>query len=311
MNALTKFLSTSCEILFWTLFASTAVVRCADVTFDIPSSIECRDVTPKDFTVTHPELKIVEAKLRISARIAEGNASDIVDFVYLIRVDPQMHIRDYTPNTTLESAVAADQIEVTAEKENSTATGVEASGAPTPLMLGGSHSQSSKKLESSRYKQVAAKDLVLASGTTEREHGVFYRIRPSRVSSLEGARDFSLVMVVPTSWRQALCTISCSSRSKKKSMFTSSLVSAATVQGQVGMYLASDTEAATVAENLCLSQQRLADLKAEAGAKGDVFLTIPGGGIIGSKEAARRRQLLEEAENAVRIAENQLQQWTK
>ena len=181
---------------------------------------------PKDLADARPDLKVIEAKLRISARIIEGNASDIVDFVYMIKTGQAMRVRDYSPKTTLESAVAADQIEVTAENENSTATGVEAGGAVTPLTLGGSHNQNSKKSESSRYKQVAPKDIVLASGTADREHGVFYRIRPSRTSALEGGKEFTLTATVPKSWRGDLCTVACSARATKQTKFSTSLVSA-------------------------------------------------------------------------------------
>ncbi len=161
-----------------------------------------------------------------------------------------MRLQDYLPNTTLESAVAEDQIEVTDASENSKATGVEAHVVYKPLALGGTHTQGSKKSESSHYKQIAAKDLVLASGTTNREHGVFFRLRPSRASSLEGGKEFTFLATVPRTWRGDLCTISCAARAKKTSVFSTSVVPAGADQTLVGMYLAGDLQAAALAEEL-------------------------------------------------------------
>jgi hypothetical protein len=290
-----------------------AEVRGVEVAFDLPSSIECRDVTPQDFAAANPDLRIVEAGLRISARIVDGNASDIVDFVYTIKTEQTMRIREYLPKTTLESAVAADQIEVTAENEKSSATGVEANGTTAPLTIGGSHSQNSKKSESSRYKQVAPKDIILASGTVDREHGVFYRIRPSRMSSLEGARDFTLRVAISKTWRGAVCEIACSARANKQTKFSTSVVAAGADQGHVGMYLARDAEAAATAEALFLSQERLASLAPKPCAKASVFhlVSLEGSGLFGGRAATQHRQEVENAEDAVRTAERRLQQWAR
>jgi hypothetical protein len=54
------------------------------VIFDIPSKIECRDVTPEKCAKAHPTMKVIEARFRISAGVVEGDESSIEDFVYLI-----------------------------------------------------------------------------------------------------------------------------------------------------------------------------------------------------------------------------------
>ena len=38
------------------------------VIFDLPDTIECTEVTPEKFRANHPDLKVIEVKLRISAR---------------------------------------------------------------------------------------------------------------------------------------------------------------------------------------------------------------------------------------------------
>ncbi len=279
-----------------------ARARGAEVAFDLPSSIECRDVTSVDFAAAHPDLKMVEASLRISARLVSGEASEITEFFYSFRTEPHMRILTYSPNTTLESSVADDKIEVTNAAETSKAEGADAGVMTHPFTLGGTHKQTTKKAETTKYKQVAARDVVLASGTIDREHGVFFRLRPSRTMALEGGKEFTLVAAVPRSWRGDLCTISCAARGTKKSLISSSVVDVGTSESQVGMYRRGDTEAATIAEELRAAQETYNDLLAAQRAKESVIQTI-------SVETARlfkNEKVLEEEralENAKRIVD--------
>ena len=171
----------------------TAAAACAGearVAFDLPAAIECREVTPPEFGIAHPELKVIEGKLRISARLDAGAETQIVDYLYtIVSARQTMRFQDYLPNTLLESKVADDQIEITNSAENCDNAGIEAHVAYKLLNVGGTLGHNSKEAESSHYKQIAAKELVLASGTINREHGVFFRLRPSRAASLEGARN--------------------------------------------------------------------------------------------------------------------------
>ena len=283
-------------------------VSCADeVVFDLPSSIECRDVTPKEFSMSHRTLKVIEAKFRISARMVKGNPANIVDFEYVMKTGKRMRVQDYLPNTTLESAVAEDQIEITAAAEDSKTTGLDAHVAAKPLNLGGSHSRGSKNSESSHYKQIAHREIVLASGTIEREHGVFFRIRASRTTSLEGGKEFTIVATVPKSWQSDLCLISCTARATKRSVISTSVVSIGASQIQVGMYLAGDTEAAIKAENLRISLDKYGELLAIHPVTNSMFRTISTEttSFFGGNKPVQRQDL-RDAAKAVTEAQNQI-----
>ncbi|HEV3136995.1 MAG TPA: hypothetical protein VGZ26_03810 [Pirellulales bacterium] len=284
----------------------------AQVVFDLPDTIECRDVTPPEFSAGHPSLKVIEAKFRITARIKDGSSSDIVDFLYVLTsTDKTMRLQDYLPNTTLESAVADDRIEITNATEKALSGGLDAHVVYKPLLLGGTINQGSKKSESSHYQQIAAKELVLASGTTNREHGVFFRLRPSRAASLEGAKEFTFLATVPKTWRGDLCTVSCSARAKKSSLLSMSVVSAGADQTQIGMYLAADAEAAALAEALRSVQESRAAALAAPPAKLGAFETISlqtAGLFTGNKSAAQARKKLKDADKAVLDVETRLKQ---
>ena len=220
------------------------------IVFDLPETVECRDVTPKDFAAG-ATLKVIEAQLRISARVVAGDESEIDDFLYIITSpDHRMRFQDYLPNTLVESTVADDHIEVAETTEKTGASTVNARVSYKILSLGGSKSQNTKKSESNHYKQIAPKALVLASGTTDREHGVFFKLRPSKAASLEGAKEFTFLATVPRSWRGDWCTLSCAARAKSKSFFVRGPVPAGVEQAQIGIYLAGDFEAAALTEEL-------------------------------------------------------------
>ena len=226
------------------------------VVFDIPDKVECRDVTPEKCAAAHPTLKVIEAKFRISAGFIEGTEASVVDFVYMITSPGmRMKIHDYLPNTTLESEFADDRIEVADTTESSDASTLDAHVAYRVFSLGASKNQSSKKSESDHYKRIVPKSLVLASGTTNREHGVFFKLRPSKGASLEGAKEFTFLAVVPKGWRGDWCMMVCAARATKKGFPAPTVSLAGIEQASVGLYLTGDHEASDLAESLCKIQE--------------------------------------------------------
>jgi hypothetical protein len=245
-----------CALAAIALVGGPALAVDARVVFDIPDKLECRDVTPESCAKAHPRLKVIEAKFRISASFVEGTESSIVDFVYMITSpEMRMKIQDYLPNTTLESTLADDSIEVADTTENSDAKTEDAKVAYRVLNLGASRTQASKKTQSDKYKQIVSKALVLAAGTTHREHGVFFKLRPSKGASLEGGKEFTFLAVVPKEWRGDWCTVVCAARANKKSLLANTVSLAGVEQAHVGMYLSGDRDASDLAESLCQIQE--------------------------------------------------------
>jgi hypothetical protein len=167
----------------------------------------------------------------------------------------RLKILDYLPNTTLESTYADDRIEVADMTENTDSTGAEARVAYSVLSLSSTKNQSAKKTEQNHYKRVAPKSLVLASGTTNRGHGVFFKLRPSNGASLEGAKEFTFLAIVPKEWRGDWCTFVCAARANKKSLVSTSIVLSGIEQAHVGLYLCGDRQASDLCAQLCQLQE--------------------------------------------------------
>ena len=224
--SLGRFVQAAVTVSTFVLAGDWALAADMQVVFDLPDTIECTVVTPQKFAANHPDLKVIEAKVRISARILDGNQADIVDFLYMI-TSPGLHmkIQDFLPNTTLESTVQGDQIEIADTSETSDTTAEDCHIGYKILALGVTANQTGKKTESSKYKEIAPRALVVASGTTNREHGLFFKLEPSKDVSLEGAKTFTFLAIVPQAWRGDWCIVSCAARAKKKSFFSTSTVS--------------------------------------------------------------------------------------
>ncbi len=170
---------------------------------------------------------------------------------------------------------------------------------------------SSKNSESSHSRQFAPKELVVASGTTDREHGVFFRLRPSRAASLEGAKEFTFLATVPKTWRGDVCTISCTARANKDSFFSTAIVPAGRLVVDVGMHLAGDAEAASLAQELRRVQETHAKLLASQPPEPCVLETVSSQAVrlfAGKKPQHRSRQQLVEAETALAEVQKRLKQ---
>lgn len=223
------------------------------VAFDIPSKVECHDVTQPACAAAHPTMKVIEARFRISANFVDGGDGSSAEFVYMISSpDMRLKILGFLPDTTLESSAAGDRIEVTDSTESTDAITGDVRVGYSVLSLSGSKNSSTKKTESNHYQRVAPQNLVLASGTVNRGHGVFYKLRPSHYGSLEGAKEFVILCVVPKTWRGDWCSVICSARTHKKSRLTATSSTAITgiEQAHVGLYMSGDREASELADEM-------------------------------------------------------------
>lgn len=240
------------------VIASASRAPGADVkaVFDVPDKIECRDVTPTKCAAAYPDVKVIEGTIRISASLEEGTEDSIVDFTYMIS-SPEMRLKilDYLPNTMLESRFADDRIEVIDRVEDTDTTNLEALAGYSIFSLAASRSQVNRRSESNQYERIAPKALVLASGTMNRGHGVFYKLRRSNTVSLEGAKEFTFLARVPKTWRGDWCTVVCTSRANKRNLLGNSIVSAGATRVDVGLHLTGDKEAAELCLQLCRAQQ--------------------------------------------------------
>ena len=222
------------------------------VHFDVSYSVECRDVTPKEFAESNPQSKIIEARFQVSSLIQRGEQSDVAELMYLVwSPENRLRVVDFEPKTQMGSEVTdAIQVIETGEKASSFDGGVNVKFEPwagVHVSPSAGASRVSKKKTEQKYSKLPAKRLVVASGTTRREHGVFFKLKPSTQDSLEGRKEFVCRFVVPKGWRGDYVYVDCTATSQDRTPW-SSPDDCGSRRVFVGLYLQGDAEAKEAAE---------------------------------------------------------------
>jgi hypothetical protein len=221
-----------------------------ELTFDFGRTLECRDITPEEFAAIYPDERIVECTLRISVHLTAGAISEVSEVrVEINDCDARLRVHDFAPRTRLESEFAA-AIETTKTVESSHSFSASLGGEipniggavahVTPTIGGG---LGGKEIVTEKQKRVPPKQAVVASGTMNEEHGVFFTLRPSPTGTLEGVHELSVQFVVPITWRGDALRVTCQATGEQKVLW----IKQQAVWGQksvpVALYLAGDAGA--------------------------------------------------------------------
>jgi hypothetical protein len=233
------------------LMPLTAVAEQPRVCFDMPYAVACRDVTPAEYTASHPGYKLMEVKLEISSLLMAGQEKDLTQ--YLIRVDsPQrtLTVADYLPKTKHEAIASSVTKEDSTER--ALALGINLSGKYELLTVPGpSAGIGAKKTSSVKTELLPPLETVAASGTLDRASVVFFKIKSSPRNLLEGTREYALVLRVATNWRADYLRVHCEAEGVRRNMISS--FDEETKCGQrdfvVALYQDGDEDARRIAEN--------------------------------------------------------------
>jgi hypothetical protein len=244
-------------LMFWIVWPVVSLVPLVTraeqprVSFDIPYAVACRDVTPGEYSTSHPGYKLMEAKLEISSLLTAGQEKDLTE--YLIRVEsPQrtLTIADYLPKTKHEAI--ASSIVKEQGSERVVALGINLSEKYELLTVPGpSAGIGSKKTSSVKTELLPPLETVAASGTLERASVVFFKIKSSPRNLLEGTREYGLVLRVPTVWRADYLRIHCEAEGIRRNMISTfdEEIRCGQRDFVVALYQDGDEEARRIAEN--------------------------------------------------------------
>jgi hypothetical protein len=228
--------------------AQAAQAKPPIVRFDMGHMVECRDITPPSPAGQNNDEKLIEAKIRISILVADGHQEDVDDV--LVTIDSptrRLRVAEFFPKTELAETVKGE-VETTRTTEDTataTATLTGLHGLAIGQLGGIRHNVVNHK-----FTELPAKCMVLASGTTGGEHGVFFKVKGSPQHALEGAQQFTVVFQVPKHWRGDWCVVSCQARTLTKHCMTKKLEVCGQSEAYLGLYLAGDDESRALARKL-------------------------------------------------------------
>lgn len=269
---------TSSTALLAFLLVAPSLAAGPEVAFDVSYSVECRDVTPEEFSLTNPDEKLIEATYRVSVLMLSGHEEDLDELMFVV-ISPARRLRvvDFLPRTEVATDIEGP-VEVTGSVEDAKSFDVtlggravaEYAGVEGQLSPSAGVGRTHRELSNETFKRLPPKHLLLASGTLAREYGVFFKLKPSTQASFEGMREFVVQYVVPRRWSGDWAAVDCVARATMKNYFREKRVEVGRKRVYVGLYQQGDVEAKAAARRLSESQRRIEKQLDEGSGDGDL-----------------------------------------
>ncbi len=252
---------TTCSMffVFMVSFVTAADAKPPSVRFDTMPAVACQDVTNDEFVAMHPGERLIQAKFEISAMLTSGSEADLTEYFFRM-TSPQQSFRiaDYAPRTTLASDYSGG-ISIEKKAESSKGMGLTASGGWAAASLTGHGDTGEKESLTTKYELVAPMESVAASGTIQNGYGVYFKLRKSRQTTLEGAKEYQVIFRASEHWRGDLLHVYCEARGTQRGIVhqLDEEVRCGVGEFPIALYLAGDEDAKHVAERFASSNHRL------------------------------------------------------
>lgn len=204
--------------LFSSMWLASATVALAGeppvVQFDVPKRLVAHNVLS---TAEPPTFRLVEVTVPVSARVLKGDVRGVKEIVVEIDAGTSgLVVHDFAPQTTLGSDLASDiQVVTTNEKAKTFDASL---GGQSPIPIGDvtahvtpslSMGMKDKKAETQTLTRLSPKQPIVVSGTINDGRGVFYQLRPSTQTTLEGQHGLSVVFRAPDDWAVGRLQVRC------------------------------------------------------------------------------------------------------
>jgi hypothetical protein len=255
-------------VVTWVTFAGQSDAGAPRVRFDTDAVVGCSDVTSPEFAHANPGEKLIEARFLISSLIGAGESDEQLQQLYTIESRQRtLQVEDYQPKTTLAADVVGN-VFVEKKDETSKSLGLNLGASYEKIVTGNVTAGGDKRNGViTKYEKLPPLELLSASGPIRRGSGVYFKLKPSSQTSLEGAQAFAVIFRVPAAWRGDCVYIHCEAWSVPKG-FTSAFTEPARVGGGdyfVALHLEGDTEAKAAAHRFARAELGLRSVAARYG----------------------------------------------
>ncbi len=223
-----------------------AALAAGNVEFDFARTGECRDVTPAERSAQYPNQRLVEFTLPISVRFRDVPLDDVDELtVEISGAATGMRVFDFAPATQLTSDIA-DPIETTTTTKSARSLDGSLGGAlPIPYAAEVAHVSptinagiSKGETTTEKLNRLPPKHAVVVSGTSSEGRGVFFKLKRSSQTSLEGVHEMAVTFIVPAGWRGGDVHVSCSAGGQRKVLFMKQSTTLGSEGDAVRLYLA-------------------------------------------------------------------------
>ena len=192
--------------ILWSMVAQSAAF--AQVVFDVNAVVPARSVESIGILARMPQSRFVEVRLETSALFEPAWANAIQELtVRAVSRHDDVRVADYSPRTEMQTDVFGP-MQVAVDADQFRESGLQGVGGYPGV---GSASGFAYQMESGQqtvhFAQKPALEVVTASGTLQRQQGVYFKQRHSSQTTLEGSRTFRIVFEVPETWRADLLDV--------------------------------------------------------------------------------------------------------
>ena len=224
MHRAPGFIVTTVLAVLLLVIAAGAAPAAPFVEFDFARTAECRDVTPIERIEQYPQQRLVELTLSVSVRFRGVTPDDVDELtVEISGAAAGLRVHDFAPSTQLTSDIARE-IETTTTTKNARSLDATLGGAlPVPYAELVAHvspsinaGTSSGETTTEKLNRLPPKHAVVVSGTSSEGRGVFFKLKRSSQTSLEGVHELAVTFVAPAGWRGGEVHVACNAHGRRK-----------------------------------------------------------------------------------------------
>lgn len=227
------------------------------VKFDVPALIAAREIQSESHPSPSESVKTIEVVVSVSSEIRSQDRGHLQEFRFDVFWNRNpFPIYDYGPKTQTTSVIVGP-ISVEKTNEKNASIGLNLSGGYQEITKAGASSELGNRTSTkTRYDEIPQHEVLVASGTTRRGSGAFFRFHRSRAETLEGGRQLVVAFEVPQSWRAGVLQVDCRASGSRKVLAWNEAfdVERAFV---LPIYLEGDEPARQAAMEFIRSEQRL------------------------------------------------------
>jgi hypothetical protein len=204
-----------------------AALASADVEFDFARVIECRDITSGERLAQYPMQRLIEVALPVSVRFNDVSRDDVDEIsIEVSGAAAGLRVQDFAPATQLASEITHEIETTTTSKRSRSLDGTLGGSLPIPgadvaarITPSISAGLANSDTATEKINRLPPKHVVVVSGTYAEGRGVFFKLKRTSQTSLEGVHELAVTFVAPRTWRAIALEVECNAVGTRKTLW--------------------------------------------------------------------------------------------
>jgi hypothetical protein len=243
-------------ILWLTVTSGNVAFAGPHVEFDFARVAECRDVAPTNSTAPNAAHRIIEMTLPVSVRFRGAVREDVEELdIEINGAAAGLRVVAFSPSTQLASEIAQPIESITTTKRGRSLDGTLGGGLPVPVAGIVAHVSpsisagiSGSETATEKLNRLPPKHAIVVSGTSSEGQGVFFKLKRSSQTSLEGVHELKIVFAARKDWKGGIVHVTCSAHGQRSLLWLKQSATLGREAGDVRLYSTGSRPAHNVAK---------------------------------------------------------------